>query len=172
MVRAAHQLSMSQPAVSKAIATLEHTLGVRLLDRTRQGEDPTRNGLALLLRGSAVFDELQQGVSEIEYLSEQGVGEVRIAYGEPIANTLVPHVVAALSAKHPRLRFHLRQTDTIALDFRDLRDRRVDLMVGRVATPFREEDLHADVILQHSVVVVVGVQSPWARRRKVKLAEL
>jgi DNA-binding transcriptional LysR family regulator len=34
LVRAAHELSMSQPAVSKAIGTLEHTLGVRLLDRT------------------------------------------------------------------------------------------------------------------------------------------
>jgi DNA-binding transcriptional LysR family regulator len=172
MVRAAHQLSMSQPAVSKAIASLEHALGVRLLDRTPQGVEPTRYGLTLLRRGAAVFDELHQGINEIEYLSEQGVGELRIGYGEPVAYTLVPTVVAALSAKHPRLRISLRHADTIALDFRDLRDRRVDLMVGRIATPFREEDLHAETILKHSAVVVAGAQSPWTRRRKVKLAEL
>ena len=120
MVRAAHELSMSQPAISKAIAALEHTLGVRLLDRTPQGVKPTRYGLALLRRGAAVFDELRQGVGEIEYLSEQGVGELRIGYGEPIAITLVTAVVTTLISKHPRLICHLRQANTIALDFRGL----------------------------------------------------
>jgi len=172
MVRAAHQLSMSQPAVSKAIATLERTLGVRLLDRTPQGVEPTRFGFALLRRGAAAFDELRQGVGEIEYLSEQGIGELRIGYGEPLAITLVAAVVTTLISKHPRLILHLRRADTIALDFRDLRDRKVDLMFGRVAVPFREEDLDAETILQHSVVVVAGAQSPWVRRRKLKLADL
>jgi DNA-binding transcriptional LysR family regulator len=172
MVRAAHELSMSQPAVSKAIATLEDALGIRLLDRTAQGVEPTRYGWALLRRGAAVFDELRQGVSEIEYLSEQGVGELRVGYGEPLAITLVTGVITTLISKHPRLIVHLRRADTIALDFRDLRDRNVDLMVGRVAMPFREEDLDAETILQHSVVVVAGAQSPWVRRRKIKLVDL
>jgi DNA-binding transcriptional LysR family regulator len=68
--------------------------------------------------------------------------------------------------------FHLRQANTIALDFQDLRDRKVDLMVGRVASPFKEDDLNAETILQHSAVVVAGAQSPWVRRRKLKLADL
>jgi DNA-binding transcriptional LysR family regulator len=38
--------------------------------------------------------------------------------------------------------------------------------------PFREEDLDAETILQHSAVVVAGAQSPWVRRRKLKLADL
>jgi DNA-binding transcriptional LysR family regulator len=172
MVRAAHELSMSQPAISKAIATLEHTLGIRLLDRTPQGVEPTRYGRALLRRGATVFDELRQGVGEIEYLSEQGVGELRIGYGEPLAITLVTAVVTTLIYRHPRLIFHLRHANTIALDFQDLRERRVDLMVGRVASPFKEDDLNAETILQHSAVVVAGAQSPWVRRRKLKLADL
>ena len=172
MVRAAHQLSMSQPAVSKAIATLEHTLGVRLLDRTQHGVEPTLYGLALLRRGAAVFDELRQGVGEIEYLSEQGIGELRIGYSDPIAITLVTRVIATLTSKHPRLIFHLRRADTIALDFRDLRDRKVDLMFGRVALPFKEDDLDAETILYHTVVVVAAAQSSWARRRKLKLVDL
>src|SRR5262249_44599761 len=65
MVRAAHRLAMSQPAVSKAIATLEHTLGVRLLDRSPSGVTPTTCGEALLRRGAAVFDELRQGIGDI-----------------------------------------------------------------------------------------------------------
>jgi DNA-binding transcriptional LysR family regulator len=172
MVRAAHQLSMSQPAVSKAIAALEHSLGVRLLDRTAQGIEPTRYGLALVRRSTAVFDELRQGVGEIEYLSQQGLGELRIGYGEPLAITLVTAVITSLISKHPRLILHVRQASTIALDFRELRDRKVDLMVGRVASPFKEEDLEAETILQHSAVVVAGARSPWLRRGKLKLADL
>jgi DNA-binding transcriptional LysR family regulator len=57
MARAASFLNISQPAVSKAIAALERTLDVRLLDRTPTGVEPTIYGRALLNGGNAVFDE-------------------------------------------------------------------------------------------------------------------
>jgi DNA-binding transcriptional LysR family regulator len=172
MARAAQHLAMSQPAVSKAIAELEHTLGVRLLDRTPRGVALTRYGDALARRGDAVFDELRQGVNEIEFLADRAVGDVRIACGEPVALTLLPRVIAELTDTHPGITCHVTQANTIALEFRELRERRLDLMIGRVATPFVEEDLLAETILEQSVVVVVGAQSRWARRRKLDLAEL
>ena len=61
MGKAATQLALSQPAVSKAIAGMEHTLGVRLLDRTAQGIEPTLYGRVLLKWAAAVFDDLRQG---------------------------------------------------------------------------------------------------------------
>jgi len=67
MARAAERLAVSQPVVSKAIADLEHSLGVRLLDRSRQGIESTSYGQALLQRGLAAFDELRQGVKDIEF---------------------------------------------------------------------------------------------------------
>src|SRR6266436_3939832 len=65
MGKAAVQLALSQPAVSKAIAEMEHTLGVPLLDRSAQGVEPTLYGRALLKWAVAVFDDLRQGVREI-----------------------------------------------------------------------------------------------------------
>jgi DNA-binding transcriptional LysR family regulator len=172
MVRASRDLAMSQPAVSKAIAALEHTLGVRLLDRGPSGVAPTRYGHALLRRGAAVFDELRQGVGEIEFLADSGVGELRIGCGEPVAITPLPDVIHTLSSKYPRLVFHVRQVDTIASDFRDLRERKLDILVGRVAEPFSVDDLNAETVLEQSVVVVAGAQSEWTRHRKVTLGEL
>src|SRR2546425_12076877 len=78
MAKAASHLAMSQPAVSEAIASLEAALGVRLLDRTPHGVEPTLYASALLRRGLVVFDELRQGVKEIEFLADPTVGEVRI----------------------------------------------------------------------------------------------
>ena len=73
------EYGISQPAVSKVIADLEHALGVRLFDRSSQGVEPTVFGAALLKRGTAAFDELKQGIRDIEFLADPGAGEVRIA---------------------------------------------------------------------------------------------
>ena len=54
MAKAARELLISQPAVSQAIADLEQTLGVRLLDRNPRGIEPTAYGRALLDRKSVV----------------------------------------------------------------------------------------------------------------------
>ena len=52
MAKAASKLNLSQPAISKAIAEMEHVLGARLIDRGRQGVQPTPYGTALLRRGT------------------------------------------------------------------------------------------------------------------------
>src|SRR5712672_707676 len=62
MGKAAERLNSTQPAISRSIAELEHALGVRLLDRHRQGVEPTECGRALLNGGVAAFDELRQAV--------------------------------------------------------------------------------------------------------------
>src|SRR5882757_5462976 len=76
MAKAAVQLGVSQPAVSKVVADLEHALGVRLLDRNRRGVEPTIYGQALLKRGLVAFDELKQSVRDIEFLADSTQGEV------------------------------------------------------------------------------------------------
>src|SRR6202043_327305 len=76
MAKAAAELAVSQPAVSKAIADMEHTLGLRLLDRSRNGIEPTAYGRALVKRGLTIFDELKQGVEELEFLADPSVGSL------------------------------------------------------------------------------------------------
>ena len=82
MLKAAEHLAISQPVVSKVIADLEHALGVRLFDRSRRGVEPTPAGRALFNRGRAAFDELRQGVKEVEFLTDPTAGELRIAATE------------------------------------------------------------------------------------------
>src|SRR6476646_4742713 len=85
MSKGAARLGMSQPAVSEAIANLEAALEVPLLDRSPRGIEPTAYARALLRRGDIVFDELQQGVRDIEFLSDPTRGEVRIGCPESLA---------------------------------------------------------------------------------------
>ena len=76
MAKAAASLGVSQPSVSEAIANLEAALRVRLLDRSARGIEPTMYARALLKRGQVIFDELQQGIRDIEFLSDPATGEV------------------------------------------------------------------------------------------------
>src|SRR5450432_2844721 len=97
MGKAAQILNTSQPNISRSIAELEHALGVRLLDRHRQGIEPTEFGRALLNCGVAVFDDLRQGVKNIEFLADPETGEVRIGNALSSAAGFVAAVIDRLS---------------------------------------------------------------------------
>jgi DNA-binding transcriptional LysR family regulator len=172
MGKGAAQLALSQPAVSKAIAEMEHTLGVAVLDRTPQGVEPTLYGRALLKWSSAVFDDLRQGVREIEFLADPTAGEVRVGSHEVMSADFLPAVIDRLSRKHPRLVFTVRQAATIPLLYGDLRERRVDFIFGRMMSPIEHEDLNAEVLLADPLVIVAGSRSKWVRRRSIDLTEL
>src|SRR5215510_13418827 len=96
MARAAPHLAMSQAAVLEAIANLERALGVRLLDRSPQGVEPTIYANALLKRGRVVFDELRQGIKDIEFLANPKAGEVRVGCAEALAAGLVSVIIGRL----------------------------------------------------------------------------
>src|SRR4029450_10093737 len=107
MGKAAERLSISQPVVSKTIADMEHALGVRLLDRSQRGVEPTPYGRALIKRGIAIFDEMRQGIEEIEFLSDPTAGEVRIGATDAVNAAMVAPVIDRLSRKYPRMTFHV-----------------------------------------------------------------
>ena len=136
MAKAAAQLGVSTPTVSEVIADLEHALGVRLLDRSPKGVEPTRYGDALLKRTLIVFDELKQSIKDIEQLADPTSGEIRIASPLAIAFTIVPHVLQRFAASHPRVAVHFDEVASASAtrDFRDLRDRKYDLILGRGAS--------------------------------------
>jgi len=171
MNKAAAALNMSQPAVSRSIAQLEHTVGVTLLDRNARGVEPNAYGRALLDGGTAVFDDLRQAVKNIEFLADPTAGEVRIGSNPPVAASLVPTVIDRLSRRHPRITFHLVTTETERLH-RELSERNVDLVVGQRFGPLADEQLGFEKLYDEPLVVVASVQNPWARRRRIKLAEL
>src|SRR5918994_1163762 len=93
MSKAADHLGTAQPALSRSIAELEHALGVRLLDRSSRGVEPTAYGRALIKRGVAVFDELRQGLRDIEFLADPTAGELRIGTTEAIATAIVSPLI-------------------------------------------------------------------------------
>ena len=171
MARAAQSLNISQPAVSKAIAALERTLNVRLLDRTPTGVEPTIYGRALLNGGNAVFDELRQSVKQIGYMADPSAGEIRVGCTQPLALGFASVLIERFGQRSPGVRFHVEEAETVTLK-RQLRARKADMILVRSAVPSPEPDMEAEGLFNDPLRVVVGASSPWVRRREVRLSDL
>lgn len=172
MAEAGSQFNISQSAVSKAIATLEQTLGVRLLDRTPKGIVPTPYGEVLLKGAIAVFDELRQSINQIEFLSDPNVGELQFAASEHLMDSFVPAVIARLHGSYPRMRLRLIQVNTLQQQQDELRERNIELVIDRVHHGRIDPDMNVEVLFDDPIYVAAGVNSPWARRRRVTLPDL
>lgn len=172
MAKAAAHLSTSQSVVSDAIANLESALGVRLLDRSAKGVEPTIYARTLLKRSNVAFDELREAVKDIESLADSTAGEVRVACPEFLAGGLIPDAVDGFSRRYPDIVCEVVEADATTLEFRQLQERSVDLMVARIPPAFSDDDLNVEVLFDDPHMVVVGAKSPWIKRRNVTLADL
>ena len=170
MGKAAKQLGTSQPAISRAIADLEHMLGVPLLDRDSHGVEATSFGRLVISRAVTVFDELRQTVRDVEFLSDPAAGEVRIATSIAAAVSFVSAVIDRLSKQYARLSFNVLSTDNITAR-RVLEERRVDLTIGHLIEPV-PDSMTTEVLFHEPHVVVTGSKSPLLRRRNLRLKDL
>jgi DNA-binding transcriptional LysR family regulator len=172
MGRAAERLAVSPPSVSKAIADIEHAVGVRLLDRTSKGVAATAYGRALLRHGMGAFDELRQGIKAIESLDDPTVGEVRLGCPDVFTSGLISAIISRFSAQYPRVVVTVTATNNVEREFQQLRDRAVDLLLAGFPRTLVEDGLGLEFLYEDRPFIVSGRNSPWARRRKIDLVEL
>src|SRR5258708_31301919 len=172
MARAADHLSVSQPVVSKTIAELESLLRVPLFDRTSQGVEPTIYGSALARRSIALFNDLRTSVGELEALADPSTGELRIGTTEPMAAGLVSKIISELLLHHPRVALHVVLGDPPSLQERELRDREIDLMIGRLPNDSAADHTQLEVLFWERAFVVAGFQHESTRSLKIKLSDL
>lgn len=176
MGRAAAKLDVSTPSISEAIAGLEHAVGARLFDRSPKGVVTTPYGDALRVRALAAFDELHQGIRDIEFIDDPHAGELTIGCPESITAGFLLPIMQRLMSAYPLVRYHVRQVQQPTVEYPELHDRKVDLVLVRWGNDPEKDavdsDLHTEILFNDPFLLVVSQTSKWARRRKLDLAEL
>src|SRR5262245_57487338 len=172
--QAPKHLGMSQHGVSGAIAQVEDALRVRLLDRGPRGVEPTIYAEALLRRGVLVFNELKQGIREIESLADPHAGEVHVGCAEFLAAGFLPAIIDQFSrlSRQAQVVIQILDAPTGRYEYRELRDRHIDLMLARIPQPIDDPELDVNVLFEEQFFIVASTKSSWARRRSIMLAEL
>jgi DNA-binding transcriptional LysR family regulator len=172
MTKASAKLAISHPVVSKTVSDLEQTLGVPLFDRNSRGVELTSFGQALLKCGTNVFDEMRQGLKEIEFLADPTSGKLAVGGPEIIMAGILPAISESFLQQFPGVQLRVVHADTALMQFNQLLDRQVELLIGRVPRRLVENDLVSEPLLEEPFVAVAGLDSQWARRRSIELSEL
>ncbi len=154
--RAASELSITQPAVSKSIRELEQLLGVELFDRTRRGAVLSRFGEMFLRHAEASLSALRRGMEEVEDAATPNARPVRVGALPTVSARLLPDAIRRYQSHGlgavPRVvtgpNAHLTQ---------QLRQGDLDIVIGRMGEP----DAMTGLVFEHlySEPLVVAVRS-------------
>ncbi|MFJ3762077.1 LysR family transcriptional regulator [Streptomyces sp. NPDC090080] len=163
--RAAAELHVAQPALSRQIQRLERYLGVRLLDRTPQGTRLTEAGERFLPQARALLQAARQ--AELTVREQAETEHITIGYVEDLVITTV---VKELRRRHPDAEISTRYLSCRDVDA--LPDRRVDALIARAPLPLSADDVVATPLYEEPRMLVVPRGHRLAGRTSVAAEEL
>ena len=169
--KAAAVLHLSQPAVTKAIAGLEQTLGVRLFDRVANGVEPTVHGDNFAPRAIAIFDELRRAAQDLVLLSSGAVGSLRLGIAPMPAIPFMPLAVNRLMDAHPGIQLSLVEArENLLLD--RLRRRDIEVAILRLSLIETGTDMQVIKLFDEQLCVVAAADHPIVTRRALTWTDL
>jgi DNA-binding transcriptional LysR family regulator len=127
LTRAAEELGLSQPTLSRRIAQLEADVGLALFERTARGLAPTATGLAL----AEPARQMRAAVRALSDATEQSqtlAGTVRITASEIVSAFVLPEILTRLAQVHPEIQIELVASNRID----NLLEREADLAIRMV----------------------------------------
>lgn len=167
--RAAEQLALSQPALSRAIARLESELGAPLFERQGRRVRLTRYGRAFLARAEQALQAIEEGRREISDMVGPEHGIVALAFLKTLGARVLPEAISDFHRQHPDVTFQLTQNHSLALlDL--LAEGAADLAL--FAAPVERTGVHWEPVFSEELLAVVAPRHRLATRESVALAEL
>ncbi len=115
---------------------------------------------------------MRRGLQEIDFIKHPDAGDLRIGSSIVFDAGMLPAILQQFSTDFPRARLHVLHEDIATEQYDNLRNRSVELVLGRLPVQMNEADLIAEPWFDEPNVVAAALESPWARRRNLKLAEL
>lgn len=168
MTKAAKQLHTSQPNLSYTINEFEKELGVPLFEKQGRNIKLNRFGHLYYRYAKEAVNTLQRGKENLDQLIDPNSGQVRLGFLYTLGSHFIPSLVKSFTNFHPRVQFEFSQSNTQRL-LNDLIDERLDLTFNGYLEGYPQ--LQFDPILEESLVIVVPVNHPFAKRESLSLKE-
>ena len=168
--RAAEELHVTQPALSKSIQQLEGELKVKLFERTPGGMVPTLYGEALSLHAKVIEAEMQNAAREIATLSGAAKGEITVGVTPSVAANIVPRTFLKLQEERPGINLRVME-GLMENHVPALRRGELDVVIGGWVRGIHP-DLTTEIILREDILVFAGAQHPLALKPTIQLESL
>jgi DNA-binding transcriptional LysR family regulator len=168
--RAAEQLGLTQPGVSKSVRELERQAGARLVERAPTGVRLTEAGTVLLAHAKAILAEERAAEDALHALRGLSRGSLRIGASSTIATYILPSFVQQFSVQHPAIELTLQTARSKAVAGM-LVEQRLD--IGLIEAPV-PEDSRLKVLpwREDELVVVAAPSHPLAPQAPIPIAAL
>lgn len=169
--KAARKLGLSQPALSKSLAGLEHSLKVTLVDRSRRGASLTPYGELLVERSRAIENLLERAEVDLRR-SIQGLdGAIRIGVSPVCCVGVVPAAIARLASEAPGASISVRELEDNYLR-EQLRRGDLDVVVSADAPHQDSKGIIAEPLFTDRLMIAVGRDSSLARQHTLALKQI
>jgi DNA-binding transcriptional LysR family regulator len=164
--KAAALLHLTQPAVTKAIAGLENTLGFKLFDRLAHGVEPTVHGRSFAPRALAVFDELRRAAQDLTLVSSGAKGSLRVGTVPMPAIPFLPLAMQRLIGAHAGIFVSVvEERETELID--RLRKRDIEVAILRLSLVEPGDDMQVAPLFDEKLCVVASKEHPLASRTRL-----
>ncbi|MDA7088372.1 LysR family transcriptional regulator [Pseudomonas sp. SA3-5] len=167
---AAERLHLTQPAVSKRIASLEQQLNVRLFDRLGREVSLTEAGRALLPRAYQILNVLDDTRRALTNLSGEVSGRLTLATSHHIGLHRLPPLLRAFTRAHPQVALDIQFLDS-EVAYEEVLHGRAELAVITLA-PETREPVHAVAVWDDPLDFVAAPEHPLARSKTISLADV
>lgn len=167
---AAERLYLTQPAISKRIATLETHLGKNLFDRIARRVELTEAGRALLAEVPRVEHSLECALRAVRDVDGETSGPLRLATSHHIGLHRLPPVLSRFQRDYPQVQLDIEFLDSEQA-YERLRAGSIELAIVTLA-PGDVSQLHSETLWEDKLAVMVATEHPLYGKRNVSLKRL
>ncbi len=107
---ASNILSVTQPALSKAISKLEKELDVPLFEKNGRNIEITRFGEVFLNYAKLALNDIEKGIEELKYMKDDKEKNISLSYTECIGTSFVPFIISSFLEIHSDIKFKFNNT--------------------------------------------------------------
>jgi DNA-binding transcriptional LysR family regulator len=169
--RAADELRVSQPALSKQIKDLEDHLGVILMNRNTGGVSLTDAGMMLLYEARDILERVEMAKKAALDASSGKSGSLTIGSLGAVTASFLPAVLAAYRTRYPRVEVMLHEA-SIPEQTRALKDGAIQIAFATAQNLDRSPNLASTQVMSSRIVVALGQDHRLAGSSDLSLADL
>ena len=162
--RAAEELNLSQPAVSRQIEALENTVGLPLFDRSGRKISLTEAGYVLFRQCEQILRLVDSTRLAIDTLKNLESGSLHIGLSSTIGNYILPHTILQFTRKYPGIQTKISISCTHDV-LHKLENGAVDIAV--VSGPITSNALYVEPFLQDEIVLAMGPGHPLSQQQNI-----
>ena len=170
--KAAKNLYISQPAISKQIRILEKNLGIVLLEREKNKISLTENGRVLLQYSERILALCEESCRALVDLKNGSRGKLTIGASEIIGTYLMPQIITLFTQNYPQINLKVKVNSTLFLTNSILR-KKIDLAIveGEISSKLKKK-LRVRSFVNEEINLVTPKYHPYIKKGKIKKEDL